>query len=105
MAIQYPRILEKWCEENFFEINVKKIGILIIRVGNTREMSSPNVKLKNDTLKLLDELCTEDEEKKSEEFKYQGVHMHHNGSWNEFLETKKYIATCARKILEFLPLL
>ena len=52
-------------------------------------MSPPEVNLKNETLKLLVEQDSEDEEKEFEEFKYLGVHMPHNGSWKEFVETKK----------------
>ena len=68
-------------------------------------MSPQNKTLKNDTLKLLEELDSEDEEKKSEEFRYLGVHMPLNGSWNGFRETKKRDVNMRSEDSRIFPLL
>lgn len=51
-ARKYIEVLEKWCQESFFEVGIKDSGML---VGNIRQSDIPNIKIKDTQIHLLEE--------------------------------------------------
>ena len=83
-AAKYLEILERWCKNNFLEINAKKSGIL--RIGATKGNPVPNLLVNGKRIRLLEEKDPEREE--VEEFKYLGILIPSDGSWQKYVQTR-----------------
>ena len=83
-ATKYIEILERWCKENFLEINAKKSGIL--RIGATKDNPTPNLCVNGNRIRLLEEKDPDREE--VEEFKYLGILIPSDGSWQKYVSTR-----------------
>ena len=89
MAEVYLEILERWCKQNHFAVNVKKSGIL--RVGRTKHNAAPSVYLHGKRIPLLNEPDPdlEPSDQRIRNFKYLGVQIPPDGTWDQFLDTRR----------------
>jgi len=83
-AERYLKILELWCDENFFKINASKSGIL--RIGELRDEPDPNFSISGHRIRLLEEEDPIHED--VERFKYLGFTIPANGKWDDFINQK-----------------
>ena len=86
MYRDYIRVLEKLCDKNFFVVNDNKSGIL--RVGSTGNLPPPNVAIKGSRILLLNEQDPSTDEDEINDFKYLGILLTSDGSWNKFHDYK-----------------
>jgi len=92
-AERYLKILELWCDENFFKINASKSGIL--RIGELRDEPDPNFSISGHRIRLLEEEDPIHED--VERFKYLGFTIPANGKWDDFI---KKVQTNTWSVLE-----
>jgi len=95
MAMEYLRILDTWCSENFFKVNPKKSGIL--RIGPLREQQDPNLQFQQERIRLLDEKDPILEN--VERFKYLGFLIPEGGSWDDF--TNQRLLKCKQALGQY----
>ena len=78
MPERYVKLLEDWCQKNFFKINDGKSGIL--RIGKERDKPVPRVKINGNRIQLLNEQDPDRDSGDIEELKYLGILIDKDGS-------------------------
>ena len=86
MCWDYIRVLEEWCDKCFFVVNDHKSGIL--RVGTKGNLPPPNVAIKGSRILLFNEQDPNTDEDEINDFKYLGILLTSDGSWNKVHDYK-----------------